>query len=570
MFGPFRRHRPRPAPAERAARPDAIDGALARAADGGLAPALARLDAAALERLHGLATRFVATRRFEGAGGLDPAPELIALVAVEACLPVLNLPGGLDACARVRTVVLYPSGFVARQTWTDEDGVEHEREAELAGEAWDGGPVVLAADDVEASGPGFSVVVHEMAHVLDAANGAVNGFPDVTDPALRAAWPETFDAAWTELAEAVERGESGAARRLRARGPGRVLRGRHRDVLHRSGAAAPSLAGALPRARRVLPPGPGRARLPRRRRPRPDAPHRIRRVSAPLHRTVTCCHPGGLHRVAYREWVPAGAPPDVRTVLCVHGLTRSGRDFDPLAGRLVAEGLRVVCPDMAGRGDSDPLPAGSMYEVPRYVADCVTLVARLGVERVDWVGTSMGGLVGMVLGSLPGHPIGRLLVNDIGPVIEPTGLERIRGYVGANASWDSFEAAEAALRETMRDFGPHTDEQFAHLSRHHFRRHPDGRWRVHHDPAIAEPILAGGTGAPDSLWGVWDAIDCPVTVLRGADSDVLSDATLETMAARKPGTGVERFEGVGHAPTLIAEDQVAAVLRFLGAGTIPG
>ena len=288
----------------------------------------------------------------------------------------------------------------------------------------------------------------------------------------------------------------------------------------------------------------------------------------PAHRAVTCCHPGGLHRIAYREWSPAADAADAlaagnRTVLCVHGLTRTGHDFDPLAARLAARGLRVVCPDMAGRGDSDPLPAGAMYEVPLYVADCVTLVARLGVERVDWIGTSMGGLVGMVLASLPGHPIARLLVNDIGPVIETAGLDRIRGYVGERPAFASFEAAEAALRVTMRDFGPHTDEEFRHLSRHHFREGPDGRWRAHHDPAIAEPILAGGTGAPAALWNAWRAIDCPVTVLRGAESDVLSRDTFEAMVG-KGGVAGEEFAGVGHAPTLIAEDQVRAVMRFLG------
>ena len=301
----------------------------------------------------------------------------------------------------------------------------------------------------------------------------------------------------------------------------------------------------------------------------PDAATRAApTVRAPLHRTVTCCHPGGLHRIAYREWLPdgaggAGGAAAPRTVLCVHGLTRSGHDFDSLAARLAADGLRVVCPDMAGRGDSDPLPAGSMYEVPRYVADCVTLVARLGVERVDWVGTSMGGLVGMVLASLPGHPIERLLMNDIGPCIEPAGLERIRGYVGANVAHASFEAAEAHLRHVMADFGPHTDDEFRLLSRHHFRQGSDGLWRVHHDPAIAEPILAGGTGAPAALWATWDRIECPVTVLRGADSDVLSGETLASMVARKPGTAHEEFPGVGHAPTLIADDQAGAVRRFL-------
>ena len=214
MFGPFRRssrgQRPAadvPPHADADGVADAVDAALERAADTGPAPALARLDDASLDRLRALATGFVAARRFEGAGGLEPDADLVARVAVEACLIALNLPGGTDAYARARTVILYPSGFLVEQRWTDEDGVEHEREAELAGEAWDGGPVVLAADDVEDSGPGFSVVVHEFAHVLDGANGAVNGFPDVRDPALRAAWPATFAAASAELADAVERGE---------------------------------------------------------------------------------------------------------------------------------------------------------------------------------------------------------------------------------------------------------------------------------------------------------------------------------------------------------------------------
>ena len=207
MFGPFRRPRSRPGSAPDDGADEALDAALARAREGGSAPALARLDGAELDRLRALAARFLATRRFEWAGGLAPDPALAARVAVEACLPLVNLPGGLDALARARTVIVHPSGFVVEQRWTDEDGVEHEREAELAGEAWDGGPVVLAADDVEASAPGFSVVVHEFAHVLDAANGALNGFPDVRDPALRAAWPGTFDAAWRALDEAVRRGE---------------------------------------------------------------------------------------------------------------------------------------------------------------------------------------------------------------------------------------------------------------------------------------------------------------------------------------------------------------------------
>ncbi len=278
---------------------------------------------------------------------------------------------------------------------------------------------------------------------------------------------------------------------------------------------------------------------------------------------VLCTHPGGLHRIAYREWLPARVDARTRTVLCVHGLTRRGTDFDVLAARLAGEGLRVVCPDMAGRGDSDPLPEGRMYRVDQYVADCVTLVARLGVERVDWIGTSMGGIVGMALASLPGHPIERLLMNDVGPRIDPRGLERIRGYARGEGEWDSFASAEAALRDTMGSFGPHSPEQFRKLSAHHFVEGEDGRWRTHHDPRIAD-VLFAGDGPPPEMWSLWEAVDCPVTVLRGAESDLLARDTWEAMLARGPDVDGCEFEGVGHAPTLMDDDQVEAVRRFLG------
>ncbi len=214
MFGPFRRHG-RSSSGHGAARDGAAGGAsgalvadaLERAHRGGLRPALTRLDTAARARLLDLATDFLDTRRFEGGGGFEPDAPLAALVAVEACTPLVNLPAGLDAVRAARTFILHPSGFRVDQRWTDEDGIEHEREAELAGEAWAGGPVVLAADDVEASAPGFDVVVHEIAHVLDAANGRVNGFPDVRDQALRRAWPQVFGAAFQALGEALERGD---------------------------------------------------------------------------------------------------------------------------------------------------------------------------------------------------------------------------------------------------------------------------------------------------------------------------------------------------------------------------
>ena len=213
MFGPFRRSPRRSragASADAGEAPDdetLVRGALEELAGGALGAAVLRLDDAGRERLARLGARFLATRRFESGAGFEPDAPLRARIAIEACLPLANLPDGLDAYARARTVVVHPSGFRVEQRWTDEDGIEHEREAELSGEAWEGGPVVLAADDVGDSRPGFSVVVHEFAHVLDAGNGAVNGFPDVREPALRASWPGIFSRASAELAEAVARGE---------------------------------------------------------------------------------------------------------------------------------------------------------------------------------------------------------------------------------------------------------------------------------------------------------------------------------------------------------------------------
>ena len=263
--------------------------------------------------------------------------------------------------------------------------------------------------------------------------------------------------------------------------------------------------------------------------------------------------------MAYWEWGDAANP---RVVVCVHGLTRSGRDFDALADRLSAT-HRVICPDVAGRGASEWLSDPNLYAVPQYVADMVTLVARLDVERLDWVGTSMGGLIGMVYAALPGNPIARFVLNDIGPVVSPAGLERIAGYVGVLPSYPDFATAEKALRQLMVDFGPHTDEQFRLLSRH-FIVERDGSWTYHYDPAIATPFKAARSSdgfAP--LWPLWDAIRARVLVLRGAHSDILQAATAAEMAARGPRATVHEVAGVGHAPTLIAEDQLAVVEQFL-------
>lgn len=288
-------------------------------------------------------------------------------------------------------------------------------------------------------------------------------------------------------------------------------------------------------------------------------------AAGPVTRRVGCAHPGGLHRMAYHDHAPRPDRRNGRTVLCVHGLTRNGRDFDPLAARLVDRGYRVVCPDLPGRGESDWLTDASHYQIPQYVADCITLLARLDTERVDWIGTSLGGLVAMTLAGMPGHPIDRLVINDIGPQIEQAGFDRIRGYVGDTRVHASFADAEAALRVTMRHFGPHDDADFRALSRHAFRPRLGGGLVAHYDPGIATAVRAGGSDAMPSLWSCWERMRLPVLALRGAESDILSRATLERMSRTGPRCSSREFAGVGHAPTLIDSRQCEVIIDWLGA-----
>jgi pimeloyl-ACP methyl ester carboxylesterase len=282
---------------------------------------------------------------------------------------------------------------------------------------------------------------------------------------------------------------------------------------------------------------------------------------------VTCTNPKGLHRMAYWEW---GAQDNPRVVVCAHGLSRQGRDFDTLARALAAD-FRVVCPDVAGRGQSDWLPDPAQYAVPQYVADMVTLLARLDVPQVSWVGTSMGGLIGMSLASLAppggGSPIGRLVVNDVGPVIEFASLQRIGTYLGAPMRFPSAEAASDFLWSISQSFGSHTRAQWLALSRPQLRQVAQGDWVFHYDPAIAIPFRAFtpelAAFSEALLWQAWERITAPTLLLRGQDSDLLSAETARAMGQRGPKAPCVAFAGVGHAPTLIAEDQIACVRDFL-------
>ncbi len=268
--------------------------------------------------------------------------------------------------------------------------------------------------------------------------------------------------------------------------------------------------------------------------------------------------PHGFHRIAYVEW---GDPGNDRVVICVHGLTRRGRDFDFLA-RALADHYRVICVDLPGRGNSQWLAVADDYQPTTYIQDMAALIARLDVERVDWIGTSLGGLMGMMLAGQPGSPIGKLVLVDIGGYIGTPALERIAGFVGQDPEFATLDELEAYFRDVNAPYGPLTDEQWAHIARFGSRQIEGGTWKLHFDPKIAEPFKDGFSEAVD-LWPLWDLVPCPVLVLRGGDSDVLLRETAGEMLARKPSAKMVEFPGIGHAPMLMDESQIAPVRQWL-------
>ena len=302
-------------------------------------------------------------------------------------------------------------------------------------------------------------------------------------------------------------------------------------------------------------------------------------MSEPLLQFLTVGDPaantGAPRRMAYWSWdTDIGNREHV--VICVHGLSRQGRDFDVLARQLQPH-CRVIAVDVAGRGHSDWLADPMGYQVPTYAADLAALIMHLRLVQpalaIDWVGTSMGGLIGMALAAVPALGLRRLVLNDVGPVLQWEALQRIGTYLGQNPSFDSEQAACDYLASISSGFGPHTPEQWRALSRPLLRER-EGRWWLHYDPAIAAPMRAMLAADPATaqqgvrdgeamLWAVFDRITAPTLLLRGADSDLLTAQTAERMAERGPRARCVSFPGVGHAPTLIAADQRAVVSDFL-------
>ncbi|NNG03648.1 MAG: alpha/beta hydrolase [Inquilinus sp.] len=271
----------------------------------------------------------------------------------------------------------------------------------------------------------------------------------------------------------------------------------------------------------------------------------------------------GFHKVSYTSFQGTGAGAgSLPTLICAHGLTRNGRDFDTLAEALKGD-RQVVCPDIVGRGKSDWLPDPALYGYPQYLADMTALIARLDVPAVDWVGTSMGALIGMMLAAQPQSPIRRLVMNDAGPLIPAAALQRIADYVGADPTFLAPDALEIYLRHIHAPFGSLTDQQWAHLTEHSARRRDDGMIGLAYDAGIGQAFAGEITDV--DLWPVWDRVNCPVLVLRGAESDLLTPEIAGQMQTRGPKTLVVEMPGCGHAPALMADDQIAVVREWLDA-----
>ena len=277
--------------------------------------------------------------------------------------------------------------------------------------------------------------------------------------------------------------------------------------------------------------------------------------------------------MAYWQW---GQPDSDRVVVCVHGLSRQGRDFDVLAQALCQKSgntIRVVCPDVVGRGQSDWLKNPMGYQIPAYAADMLALLAQLKPRTLDWFGTSMGGLIGMILAGSPDlplpTPVRRLVLNDVGPVMQWQALQRIGVYLGQSVQFDSLQQAADALWADSTTFGPHTPAQWLALSRHMVKPLPGapGKLTLHYDPAIAVPfrtvtaesVLQGEA----MLWALYDHIKATTLLVRGAKSDLLSPATAQAMTQRGPHARLLEFAGVGHAPTFVVDAQVQPVVSFL-------
>jgi pimeloyl-ACP methyl ester carboxylesterase len=265
-------------------------------------------------------------------------------------------------------------------------------------------------------------------------------------------------------------------------------------------------------------------------------------------------------RMAVHEW---GDTRNARVVVCAHGVTRNGRDFDVIADALCSD-YRVLCPDFLGRGESDWLATAEQYVIPNYAVATRAMLHDLGVQRYDWIGTSMGALIGMVMAIDPVHSMQRFVVNDIGPQIERVALDRISETIGRWPVFPDYPALATALATTLAPFGPLSDEQRQHLIKTSCQRRVDGQWEMKADPKIGDAFRNAYAQPPVDLWPLWHAITQPTLILRGANSDLLSAETVEKMLLSHTHSQAVTIGDTGHAPALMDAPTIARIKKFLG------
>ncbi len=276
--------------------------------------------------------------------------------------------------------------------------------------------------------------------------------------------------------------------------------------------------------------------------------------------------PSGFHKIVYETY---GTPNPDNTIVCVHGLTRNKGDFYYLAETL-SQDAYVVAVDMVGRGESDRLKDPSQYHYPQYLTDLVGLLARLNVRQVDWIGTSMGGLLGMLLASLDNTPIRRLVMNDVGPLIPRSAIERLKAYASIKLSFKSLEEAHDMLRKIFAPFGELPEDRWQHLFKNTLVTESDGTIGLNYDFRAAQETKSEQYAKEDkagniTFWDYWDRVKCPVFLIQGALSDILSPTLMSEMIERKQGSSIESMviQNTGHAPSLMLPEQIEPIRAWL-------
>ncbi|MGK7942952.1 MAG: alpha/beta fold hydrolase [Microcystaceae cyanobacterium] len=276
---------------------------------------------------------------------------------------------------------------------------------------------------------------------------------------------------------------------------------------------------------------------------------------------ITCSHPNETYEMAYWQW---GDPNNDKVLVCVHGLTRNGRDFETLAPVLASD-YRIICPDLVGRGESDWLTHAENYNNLHYVQDILTLLKHLEITQVDWLGTSMGGIIAMLLNFQSPSTIKRLILNDVGSFIPKDALQRIAKYllIGDRILPD-FTAVEQHIRRNYTGFGQLSDAQWEQLAQNSVTLLPDGQYQLNYDPNIGYPLRDISKIQDIDLAALWQPLNCPILLLHGNQSDLLLPATIKEMQSQKPKMNVVHFDQVGHAPALMDQIQIQTIKEWLG------